>query len=226
MSLCPDDLALEWTTSEHKVRTCERRTVKCRGGPAASPITVARLAGPALAWPNSHRRQPPLPILAARAAILLIAVRFPAACREAVRFSMAAAQPPGGAGSGPPVRLQYRKSASGGLGGLGGAAVDWEHFDDEMSRVDARFSNPKFDSLRHVLTVLSSSSAEREVEDVSAGASWGRMPQRHRCLPPLLLLAVSSCLSASVGSLHRSIWTAPHSIASEAMCLVVACLQP
>ncbi|KAL4452048.1 hypothetical protein ABPG75_007710 [Micractinium tetrahymenae] len=78
---------------------------------------------------------------------------------------MAAAQPPGGAGAGPPARLQYRKSSSGGLGGRG-SPVDWEHFDEEMSRVDARFSNPKFDSLRHVLTVLSSSNAEQQVEEM------------------------------------------------------------
>lgn len=73
------------------------------------------------------------------------------------------------------ARLQYRKSTSGGLGthgggGAGGGSthspVDWEHFDEEMSRIDSRFSNPKFDSLKHVLTVLGSNRADEELDEL------------------------------------------------------------
>jgi hypothetical protein len=64
--------------------------------------------------------------------------------------------------------LQYRKSTSFGSGSSlrAKAAVDWEAFDEALARVDPCFSDPRFDSLKHVLTVLSSNNAEQEVEEV------------------------------------------------------------
>jgi hypothetical protein len=44
--------------------------------------------------------------------------------------------------------------------------MDWEAFDETLARVDPRFSDPRFDSLKHVLTVLSSNNAEAEVEEL------------------------------------------------------------
>ena len=39
--------------------------------------------------------------------------------------------------------------------------------------MDPRFSDPRFDSLKHVLTVLSSNNAEQEVEEVGGGTGEG-----------------------------------------------------
>ncbi|PRW57112.1 exocyst complex component SEC8 [Chlorella sorokiniana] len=62
------------------------------------------------------------------------------------------------------MSLQYHRSASGGGGKP--AAVDWELFEETLARVDPCFSDPRFDSLKHVLTVLSSSNAEQEVAEL------------------------------------------------------------
>jgi hypothetical protein len=86
--------------------------------------------------------------------------------------------------------LQYHKSTS-----AGGRRdpVDWEAFDDALARVDPRFSDARFDSLKHVLSVLGSSQAEAELEEVRhrcttvAGCNWGTC----RCL------SQSSCLRSS-----------------------------
>lgn len=59
------------------------------------------------------------------------------------------------------MTLQYRKSSS-----LKQSVVDWEAFDETLYQVNPAFSDPRFDSLKHVLTVLSSSNAEQEVEQV------------------------------------------------------------
>lgn len=67
-----------------------------------------------------------------------------------------------------PGRLQYRRSQS------GRAAVDWEAYEETLARVDPRFADPRFDSLKHVLTVLSSPSAEQELAEV--GAAEDRAP--------------------------------------------------
>ncbi|KAL4857163.1 Serine/threonine-protein kinase PRP4 [Chlorella vulgaris] len=47
-----------------------------------------------------------------------------------------------------------------------GSKVDWEAFDETLARVDPCFSDPRFDSLKHVLTVLSSKNPEQEVEEL------------------------------------------------------------
>jgi len=60
-------------------------------------------------------------------------------------------------------RLQYRRRTS---EGEGSAPVDWEEVDEELSRVNPAFRDPRFDSLKHVLNVLSSENAEAEVEEV------------------------------------------------------------
>ena len=64
--------------------------------------------------------------------------------------------------------LQYRRSASWPRG------VDWEAYEETLARVDPRFADPRFDSLQHVLAVLSSPSAEQEVAEVSCRRSRGR----------------------------------------------------
>lgn len=75
----------------------------------------------------------------------------------------------------PATALQYRRSTTG--GGAKPAAVDWELFEETLARVDPCFSDPRFDSLKHVLTVLSSSNAEQEVAEVrAAGAGRLRRP--------------------------------------------------
>ena len=83
------------------------------------------------------------------------------------------------------MSLRYHKSTS----SVKQEAVDWEVFDEELSRVAPCFSDPRFDSLKHVLTVLSSNNAEQEVAEV--GAAAGRSPTpgvparcRRRCLAP------------------------------------------
>ncbi|GAB4819189.1 hypothetical protein N2152v2_006235 [Parachlorella kessleri] len=60
-------------------------------------------------------------------------------------------------------RLQYRRRTS---EGEGSAPVDWEEVDEELSRVNPAFRDPRFDSLKHVLNVLSSENAEAEVEEL------------------------------------------------------------
>jgi hypothetical protein len=111
------------------------------------------------------------------------------------------------------MSLRYHKSTS----GLKQEAVDWEVFDEELSRVAPCFSDPRFDSLKHVLTVLSSNNAEQEVAEVGARSrqeSTTRVPARCRCrrlagpcltLPPALPPLPCSC-GTSVPAL-RSWWT-------------------
>jgi hypothetical protein len=70
-------------------------------------------------------------------------------------------------------RLQYRRRSS---EAEGSPPVDWDEVDEELSRVNSAFREPRFDSLKHVLNVLSSENAEAEVEEVSwevpAGQPW------------------------------------------------------
>lgn len=61
-------------------------------------------------------------------------------------------------------RLQYNRSRS--SEGSSVPAVDWDEVDEELSRVSPAFRDPRFDSLKHVLTVLSSENAEVELEQV------------------------------------------------------------
>ena len=60
------------------------------------------------------------------------------------------------------MSLQYRK-----VGGK--PAVDWEAFEETLCSLNPEYANPKFDSLKHVLTVLGSNNAELEVEQVRGG---------------------------------------------------------
>lgn len=130
--------------------------------------------------------------------------------------------------------LQYRKSAPSGAAQAAGSKVDWEAFDETLARVDPCFSDPRFDSLKHVLTVLSSKNPEQEVEEVcrgrqgcvrpadqrccQSGSSGGfaamvNLPARHTapvhltlCLPCACLCRLCSCGSSV--PLLRSWWTA------------------
>ena len=77
------------------------------------------------------------------------------------------------------MALQYRRSATGGGGGKA-PAVDWELYEETLARVDPRFSDPRFDSLKHVLTVLSSSNAEQEVAEVRGRSMVARLTLRCR----------------------------------------------
>ncbi len=58
-------------------------------------------------------------------------------------------------------KLQYRRSSA-----EAGTGVDWYEVDGELSRVNPAFRDPRFDSLKHVLNVLSSENAEAELEEV------------------------------------------------------------
>lgn len=60
-------------------------------------------------------------------------------------------------------RLQYKRRSS----DSSVPAVDWDEVDEEISRVNPAFRDPRFDSLKHVLTVLSSENADAELEEVS-----------------------------------------------------------
>ena len=44
--------------------------------------------------------------------------------------------------------------------------VDWDKVDEELDRVPAEFKDPRFDSLRHVLYILSAVDAEAGKEEV------------------------------------------------------------
>ena len=44
--------------------------------------------------------------------------------------------------------------------------VDWDVVDEELDRVPAEFKDPRFDSLRHVLDILSAVDAEAALEEV------------------------------------------------------------
>eukprot|EP00887_Chlorella_sp_A99_P002121 scaffold21.g2121.t1 len=59
--------------------------------------------------------------------------------------------------------LTYRRSST---GGERLPPVDWEAVDEELARVNPDFTDPRFDSLKHVLNVLSSSNAEAELEEL------------------------------------------------------------
>jgi hypothetical protein len=44
--------------------------------------------------------------------------------------------------------------------------MDWDAIDDEMYKVAPEFKDPRFDSLRLVLNIVSSVNAEAKVEEV------------------------------------------------------------
>lgn len=46
------------------------------------------------------------------------------------------------------------------------AKVDWDFVDEELDRVPEEFKDPRFDSLRHVLDILSAVDAEAALEEV------------------------------------------------------------
>ena len=49
-----------------------------------------------------------------------------------------------------------------------GQAVDWEAVDDELDKIPAELKDPRFDSLRHVLNILSAVDAEAALEEVTS----------------------------------------------------------
>ena len=52
------------------------------------------------------------------------------------------------------------------MAGLIQAKVDWDLVDEELDRVPEEFKDPRFDSLRHVLDILSAVDAEAALEEV------------------------------------------------------------
>lgn len=44
--------------------------------------------------------------------------------------------------------------------------MDWEAVDEELASVPPEFKDPRFDSLRHVLNILSAVDAEAALEEV------------------------------------------------------------
>ena len=45
-------------------------------------------------------------------------------------------------------------------------AVDWDAVDDELDKIPSELKDPRFDSLRHVLNILSAVDAEAALEEV------------------------------------------------------------
>lgn len=45
-------------------------------------------------------------------------------------------------------------------------AVDWDTIDDELDKIPAELKDPRFDSLRHVLNILSAVDADAALEEV------------------------------------------------------------
>lgn len=45
-------------------------------------------------------------------------------------------------------------------------AVDWDAVDDELDKIPPELKDPRFDSLRHVLNILSAVDAEAALEEV------------------------------------------------------------
>ena len=91
------------------------------------------------------------------------------------------------------MALAYRSRAR----GAQQPAVDWDEVDAELLRVNPAFGDPRFDSLKHVLSILGSPTAEAEVEEVRVGRGGsGRAaavppppppPHSSSPRPPLLL---------------------------------------
>ena len=48
-------------------------------------------------------------------------------------------------------------------------AVDWDTIDDELDKIPPELKDPRFDSLRHVLNILSAVDAEAALEEVCGG---------------------------------------------------------
>ena len=46
-------------------------------------------------------------------------------------------------------------------------AVDWDAIDDELGKIPSELKDPRFDSLRHVLNILSAVDAEAALEEVN-----------------------------------------------------------
>lgn len=54
-----------------------------------------------------------------------------------------------------------------------GQAVDWDAVDDELDKIPPELKDPRFDSLRHVLNILSAVDAEAALEEVRLPAQAG-----------------------------------------------------
>lgn len=54
-----------------------------------------------------------------------------------------------------------------------GQAVDWDAVDDELDKIPPELKDPRFDSLRHVLNILSAVDAEAALEEVRLHARGG-----------------------------------------------------
>ena len=50
-------------------------------------------------------------------------------------------------------------------------AVDWEAVDEELDKIPADLKDPRFDSLRHVLNILSAVDAEAALEEARSRSS-------------------------------------------------------
>lgn len=61
--------------------------------------------------------------------------------------------------------LQYRRRST----DPDAPPVDWDEVDAGLARVNPAFRDPRFDSLKHVLTILGSETAEADVEEVGEG---------------------------------------------------------
>ena len=48
----------------------------------------------------------------------------------------------------------------------GNQVVDWDAVDDELDKIPSELKDPRFDSLRHVLNILSAVDAEAALEEV------------------------------------------------------------
>ncbi|KDD74826.1 hypothetical protein H632_c1049p0, partial [Helicosporidium sp. ATCC 50920] len=46
--------------------------------------------------------------------------------------------------------------------------MDWDEIDEQLESIDPEFRNPRFDALKHVVTVLSSDRAEEGLENLRA----------------------------------------------------------
>lgn len=50
--------------------------------------------------------------------------------------------------------------------------MDWDAIDDMLYKIPPEFKDPRFDSLRHVLNIISSVNAEARVDEVRARLNY------------------------------------------------------